>query len=121
MEEDQRISSDGYIKFAKDEIEREAFTIMVTKNERYLDKYVHFTLIASTKETNMRLESGVAHYETIPSKNSVDYVFEYEKNTSILLSFYTHNIKADVDLKLAVSNADEYDKKENTVYFQVDR
>lgn len=38
---------------------------MIKKTEDHAKKFVHFTLIASTNNTNMRLEAGIAHYETL--------------------------------------------------------
>lgn len=49
------VSSDGYIKFAKADINDLVFQIKVEKRAEYRNKYVHFTLIASTKEANLRL------------------------------------------------------------------
>lgn len=69
----------------------------------------------------MRLEPGVAHYETLKTKDSRDYVFEFMPKKDILLNFYTHNIKTDVKLKLVISNADEYSNKDNSGEFIIDR
>lgn len=38
---------------------------MIKKTEDHHKKFVHFTLIASTHESNMRLDSGIPHYETL--------------------------------------------------------
>lgn len=40
-----------------------------------MNKYVHFTIITSTKEGNLRLEGGGAHYETLSPKDTRKYVF----------------------------------------------
>jgi hypothetical protein len=48
------------------------------KTEDHMKKFVHFTLIASTNNTNMRLEPGIAHYETLKPEQSKVYAFEFE-------------------------------------------
>ena len=58
-------STDGYISFNKNEVKELEFTILIKKTEDHAKKFVHFTLIASTKNSNMRLEPGIAHYETL--------------------------------------------------------
>jgi hypothetical protein len=78
------------------------------KKEGFSTKWIHFTLIASTKDGNMRLEPGVAHYENIKSKDTKDYVFEFIPKKNIFINFYTHNIKSDVKLNMKVSNTDDY-------------
>lgn len=67
---------DGYVAFEKEDLKSNFFVIKVEKREEYRKKYVHFTLIASTKEANLRLETGNAHYETLKSGAERDYVFE---------------------------------------------
>lgn len=52
---------------------------MVKKSENAKDKFVHFTLIASTSETNLRLDPGIVHYETLKPKGYKDVVFEFDK------------------------------------------
>ena len=116
---EHRLSTEGYLLFKSEEVKNERFTIMVTKNPRYKGKYIHFTIIASTKESNMRLEAGSAHYETIPAQNTVDYVFEYEPGKNALLNFYTHN-QHTIDLGLTLNNVDEYDKSDKAVQLTVD-
>lgn len=49
------VSTDGYITFAKDSIEGLNFIVKVQKREAYLNKYIHFTLLVSTKDGNVRL------------------------------------------------------------------
>ena len=53
------------------------FTILIQKTEDHKDKFVHFTLIATTGETNMRLEPGIAHYETFKPEEHKDFVFQF--------------------------------------------
>jgi hypothetical protein len=53
---------EGFVSFRKDELESTSFFVRVQKREEYRKKFVHFTLIASTKEGNLRLEAGNAHY-----------------------------------------------------------
>jgi len=43
-----------------------------------LKKAVHFTLLVSTKEGNVRLEAGTSHFETIKAQTTRDYVFEFQ-------------------------------------------
>jgi hypothetical protein len=69
----------------------------------------------------MRLEPGVAHYETIESKNTRDLVFEFEKNKEIVLNFYSHNVKKNVNIGLKISNVDEYSKSENYLEAVIDQ
>jgi hypothetical protein len=56
------LSSDGFIKFSKDSLKGLDFVIKVEKRTEFQNKYVHFTLIVSTKEGNLRLENGSPHY-----------------------------------------------------------
>ena len=49
------VSTDGYVSVSKDDIESLNFVIRVEKREEYLKKYIHFTLIVTTKEGNVRL------------------------------------------------------------------
>ena len=48
-------STDGYISIPISEVKQLEFTVMVLKTEDYKDKFAHFTLIVSTKETNIKL------------------------------------------------------------------
>ena len=50
-----RVSTDGYLSFDKDEINSLDFVIKVEKREEFSKKFIHFTLIATTKDGNMRL------------------------------------------------------------------
>lgn len=72
------VSTDGYITFAKDSLDGLEFVVSVSKREGFLDKYIHFTLLVSTKEGNVRLEPGVSQFETIPADETRDFVVEYE-------------------------------------------
>jgi len=46
---DGMVSSDGFIKYAKEEIKGLGFLIKVEKREEFRNKYVHFTMIVSSK------------------------------------------------------------------------
>lgn len=37
-------------------------------------------------------------------------MFEYEPSKDMLLNFYTHNMKTDINVLVQVSTTDEYDK-----------
>ena len=91
------------------------------KKEAYASKWIHFTIIASTKEGNMRLEPGIAHYENIKPKGSKDYVFEFIPNKEFILNFYTHNIKENVKINLKVSKTDDYKNDDETATFTIDK
>lgn len=109
------VSSDGYIRIPKEDFNGLRFIVMVEKRQEFLKKFVHFTMIASTQSGNMRLEPGVAHYETLHSKDRRDYVFEFATQNIILLNFYSHNLKSQVDLSVKISNADEFNNRDATV------
>ena len=49
------ISTDGYISVKKEDIHGLTFVVAVQKREAFLSKFIHFTLIVSTKEGNIRL------------------------------------------------------------------
>ncbi len=66
---------DGYISFIKTEINELDFTVLIQKTDDHAKKFVHFTLIVSTNNTNMRLEPGIAHYETLKSEEGKVYAF----------------------------------------------
>jgi hypothetical protein len=53
---------DGYVFIEKADLKTVYLVAKVVKREEYRKKYVHFTLIVSTKESNLRLEAGNAHY-----------------------------------------------------------
>lgn len=61
-------STDGYISLTKSELTSTEFRVMVEKTESSKTKFVHFTLIASTSGSNMRLDPGNPHYETLKEK-----------------------------------------------------
>ena len=46
---------EGYVSYDKADLKETSFVVKVLKREEYRKKYVHFTLIASTKEGNLRL------------------------------------------------------------------
>ena len=48
-------SMDGYITFGSKDLDSKSFTIVVTKTKAYENKYVHFSIIASTSGANLRL------------------------------------------------------------------
>jgi|JI9StandDraft_2_1071091.scaffolds.fasta_scaffold161726_2 hypothetical protein len=48
-------STEGYLSFKKEDISSLNFVIKVEKKEEFLKKYIHFTLLVSTKEGNVRL------------------------------------------------------------------
>jgi hypothetical protein len=54
-EENADWATDGFIKFEKKEISSNNFYVLVQKKGGFANKWIHFTLIASTKEGNMRL------------------------------------------------------------------
>jgi hypothetical protein len=114
-------ATDGFIRFEKKELNTTTFFVKVEKKEGFANKWIHFTLIASTKEGNMRLEPGVAHYDNIKPSDTKDYVFEFIPKKEIMLNFYTHNIKENVKLKMKVSNTDDYKNDENTAEFVIDQ
>ena len=74
---DGELSTDGYITFTEDNIESLHFVIKVEKREEYMKKAAHFTLLVSTKEANVRLESSAPHIESIKSEETKDFVFEF--------------------------------------------
>lgn len=56
------LSTDGYVSYKKDDINSLNFLIKVEKREQFLKKYIHFTVLASTMEGNVRLEPGISHF-----------------------------------------------------------
>jgi hypothetical protein len=116
-------STDGYISFTKNEVKELEFTILIKKTEDHSKKFVHFTLIASTKNSNMRLEPGIAHYETLKSEESKVYAFEFEPKEEYIVSFYTHNAKAKdkVNIEMMVSNKNEWAKISTDHSFVIDK
>lgn len=114
-------ANDGFVRFEKKDLNSTVFFINVRKKEAYASKWIHFTLIASTKEGNMRLEPGFAHYDNIKPKEAKDYVFEFLPKKDFILNFYTHNIKENVKLNLKVSNTDDYKNDDNTATFVIDK
>lgn len=54
-EENADWATDGFIKFEKKDVNSTNFYVKVMKKEGFASKWIHFTLIASTKEGNMRL------------------------------------------------------------------
>ena len=69
------------------------FSITVKRRDLSDNSDIHFTLVASTKTTYIRLEPGVTHYETLRLKDFVRYIFEFNVNEDYIINFYTHNIK----------------------------
>jgi hypothetical protein len=90
--EHSEYSLEGYICYGKEDIESKEFIIKVQKREEYRKKYVHFSLIASTEGSNMRLEPGNAHYETIKPSGSRDFYLQTQEDKKMFLNFYTHNL-----------------------------
>ena len=74
------------------------------KTEAAQTKYVHFSLIASTSQTHMRLEPAVPYYETLKTKEERKFMFEFDKDEDYLLNFYIHNIP-DVEVKVPLTVA----------------
>ncbi len=91
------------------------------KREEYRKKYVHFTLIATTKESNLRLEPGNPHYETLKPSTSRNYIFEFIPNKNIFLNFYTHNLQNNIELKASISSTSQVNNKSSTVELNIDR
>lgn len=60
--EESAVSTDGYLTFAKDSIDSLHFMVKVEKREEFLKKAVHFTLLVSTREGNIRLEPGTSQF-----------------------------------------------------------
>lgn len=52
--------------------------VKVEKREEFLKKYIHFTLLVSTQEGNVRLEPAISHFENIKADETRDFVFEFE-------------------------------------------
>ena len=104
---DSTYSLEGFLCFGKEDINSNDFVIKVQKREEYHKKYVHFTLIASTKTGNLRLEPGNAHYETLKPDSSRDYFFQVQSDKKMFLNFYTHKLQK-VNLRATVSRTDEY-------------
>lgn len=61
-EESSNWANDGFIKVEAKDINSLKFSVEVRKREAFKDKWIHFTLVASSKAAVMQLESGVAHY-----------------------------------------------------------
>jgi hypothetical protein len=61
-EDSPDLSSDGFIIFSKDQIDGLDFSILVRKKEGRKSEFVHFTIIASSSSTNLRLDPSVVHY-----------------------------------------------------------
>ena len=74
----------------------------------------------STHEGNVRLEPSVAHYETIGVDESRDYVFEFEPKKDILINFYTHNLRDNINIEAALSKTDEYVDSSDIINFVID-
>ena len=51
----------------------------------------------------------------------MDYVFEYETGKQILLNFYSHNLKENIDIDLKMNNADNYDEMEKYGSITIDQ
>ena len=91
--------------FPAKETKNDDFSILIRKRDAYKKKYVHFTIVASTTGKQIRLETGITHYETLPKNgDSAEYIFEFDKKQDYVMNFYTHNAKKqDVSIKLLVS------------------
>ena len=118
--EHSEYSLEGNICYGKDDLESKEFIVKVQKRQEYRKKYVHFTLIASTQGSNMRIEPGNAHYETIKIKGSRDFYFQVQQDKKMFLNFYTHNLET-VDLTATLSRTDQYKDKDKTAEFKIDR
>lgn len=60
--EEGEFTTEGSITYLKSDLKTTNFIVVVSKREEYKNKYVHFTLIASTKESNLILEPSNPHY-----------------------------------------------------------
>lgn len=120
-EERAEWAADGFVRFEKKGLESDSFYLKVQKKEGFASKWIHFTLIATTRDANMRLEPGMAHYDNIQPKDSKDYVFEFLPKKQLFLNLYTHNLKDHLNLTLKVSNTDDYKDDDSTAEFTVDR
>lgn len=61
-EDSPDLSSEGFIEFTKDQIDSKIFTISVVKSGSNKAPLTHFSIIASTASSNLRLEPGTTHY-----------------------------------------------------------
>lgn len=57
------------------------------------NSFVHFTIIPTSQGTNVRLQSGITHYETMEPNSIRKLVFEFNTDESAALNIYTHNTK----------------------------
>lgn len=111
------MSAEGYLSFPAKETKQDDFSILVRKREAYKDRMVHFTIIASSSGKEIRLETGVTHYETLPKEgySNAEYVFEFDEKEDFILNFYCHNVKSeDVRIKMMVSTMFKKQQKELT-------
>ena len=92
---DADISAEGFISYNNKDSKNKDFSILVRKKDGFENKNIHFTIIASTEGTAIRLETGITHYETLPvnSKGKSQYIFEYNQKEDYVVNFYSHNAK----------------------------
>ena len=85
-------SMDGFVSFESKDLGGMSFTVKVEKTKAYQNRFMHFSIIASTTGSNLRLEPSVSHYETIAPNTYREFVFEFDKKAEYLVNFYTHNM-----------------------------
>lgn len=56
------IAADGYVQFDKKDFKSDKFTIKIKKIGMFVSQYVHMTLIVSTTDTVIPLDSTTTHY-----------------------------------------------------------
>ena len=75
-------STEGFLSFPSNTNINNDFSLIVVKRESYRNKSIHFTLIASTSDKEVRLETGITHYETLSAEGSspAEYIFEFDSS-----------------------------------------
>ena len=69
------VSSDGYVSFNSEDIDGLDFRIKVKKTEIVQGMISHFTILAPTEDSVVRLEPTIMHYEILEPSKSKEYIF----------------------------------------------
>ena len=85
-------SSEGYIVFKRNDLRGDLFEIKIEKTKDFMLQYVHFTLILSTNDTAVRLDSTITHYERYLPTSSKTFVVEFDPSIKSALNIYTENL-----------------------------
>ena len=56
---------------------------------RFINSFVHFTLIVTTSFNAVRLDATATHYEKYLADSQKTFIFEYDPNEQNIINFFT--------------------------------